>query len=127
MDNTGFRDLMSTEEAARYDAYWKQGAGSYTNVNGKEVLIVKGGGINTRQRLQVPPGTRSIIDVKYGKSGEIYYRQTIFDQYGRKIGTNDFTNHNMPNVYTNPHYHPNSPLDLSAHGNGIPGLHPDTP
>ena len=65
--------MMTPEEAARYDAYWKQGAGSYKNIteNGKKTeIIIRGGDtINTRQRLQTSPGTRSIIDVKYGKNG----------------------------------------------------------
>ena len=130
---SSFRDMMSPEEAARYDNYWKQGAGSYKNIieDGKtrEIIISSGDNINTRQRLQTSPGTRSIIDVKYGKNGELYYRETIFDQFGRRIGNNDFTDHGTPQVssHTNPHYHPNSPLDPQAHGGGIPGLHPDTP
>ena len=131
--NTSFRDMMSPEEAERYDAYWKQGAGSYQNIteNGrmKEIIIGRENTINTRNRLQVNPGTRSIVDVKYGKNGEMYYRETIFDKFGRRIGNNDFTDHGTPEIpsHTNPHYHPNSPLDPQAHGDGIPGLHPGTP
>ncbi|GFI05206.1 hypothetical protein IMSAGC005_04060 [Lachnospiraceae bacterium] len=130
---TSFRDMMTSEEAARYDDYWKQGAGSYKNIteNGKtwEIIISNGDTINTRQRLQTNPGTRSIVDIKYGSNGEMYYRETIFDQFGRRIGNNDFTDHGMPGIasHTNPHYHPNSPLDPQAHGDGIPGIHPDTP
>ncbi len=125
--------MMTPEEAARYDAYWKQGAGSYKNIteNGmtREIIISSGETINTRQRLQTSPGTRSIVDVKYGKNGEMYDRETIFDQFGRRIGNNDFTDRGTPGIpsHTNPHYHPNSPLDPQAHGDGIPGLHPDTP
>ncbi len=131
--NTCFRDMMLSEEAARYDAYWKQGAGSYENVivNGKkrEIIIGEKNTINTRQRLQTNPGTRSIMDVKYGRNGEIYFRETIFDRFGRKIGINDFTDHGTPEIpsHTNPHYHSNLPLDSQAHGGGIPGLHPETP
>ena len=128
-ENISFADMMSSEEAARYEAYWKQGAGSYQNVNGKEMIVGRGGNINTRQRLQVSPGTRSIFDVKYGSNGEMYYRETIFDEYGRRIGNNDFTNHGMPNVlgHTNPHFHLNSPLLPDMHGDPLPGLHPNTP
>lgn len=72
-----FADMMDADEAARYDAYWKQGAGSYKNIteNGtkKEIIISSGDTINTRQRLQTSPGTRSIVDVKYGKNNEMYY------------------------------------------------------
>lgn len=59
----------------------------------------------------------------------MYYRETIFEQYGRRIGNNDFTNHGIPEIpsHTNPHCHFNSPLDPQAHGEGIPGLHPNTP
>ena len=66
---TSFRDMMIPEEAARYDDYWKQGAGSYKNIteNGKtwEIIISNGGTINIRQRLQTNPGTRSIVDIKF--------------------------------------------------------------
>ena len=57
-----FKDIMSPEEAQRYDDYWKQGAGSYKNIveNGdkKEIIINKGNILNTRQRLQTRPGIR---------------------------------------------------------------------
>ncbi|MDE6312582.1 MAG: hypothetical protein K2M46_03020 [Lachnospiraceae bacterium] len=124
---SSFRDQMSPEEVVRYDNYWKQGTGSYTIIDGNEVIVGKGNKVNTRQRLQVSPGTRSMMDVKYGKKGEMYYRETVFDEYGRKIGTNDYTDHGMPNAHTNPHYHTNSPLDPSEHGKPKPGLHPETP
>ena len=131
--NTSFRDMMSPEEAARYDAYWEQGAGSYEMVklpNGNKMEVIKQGKqLSTRQRLQAPPGTRSITDVKYGENGEMYYRQTIFDEYGRRIGNNDFTDHNRPEVptHTIPHHHPNSANDPMQHGKGVLGLHPETP
>ena len=123
--SSSFEDLMTPEEAERYNDYWKQGAGSFENRNGVEVVIGKKGKINTRQRLQVSPGTRSIFDVKYGKNG-MYYRETIFDEYGRRIGNNDYTNHGRGD-HTNPHYHANSPFDPQMHGNNTPGLHPQTP
>ena len=126
---TSFADLMTPQEAKRYNAYWSQGTGSYEVREDLEIITTKGGKINTRQRLQVSPGIKSIKDVKYGSRGEVYIRETIFDDYGRKIGVNDYTDHNMPKVpaHTNPHYHPNDALDPSNHGKGIPGLHPDTP
>ena len=130
---TSFRDMMSPEEAARYDEYWGQGAGSYRNVklsDGTKIeIIFNGKKPSTRQRLQAPPGTKSITDVKYGKNGEMYYRETIFDEYGRRIGNNDYSDHGRPNIpsHTIPHHHPNSPNDPSHHGDGVPGLHPNTP
>ena len=129
----GFRDMMSPEEALRYDEYWSQGAGSYRNVKlpdgTKMEVIFNGKNPSTRQRLQAPPGTKSITDVKYGKSGEMYYRETIFDEYGRRIGNNDYSDHGRPDIpsHTIPHHHPNSPSDPSHHGDGVPGLHPNTP
>ena len=65
-----FRDLMSPEEANRYDDYWRQGAGSYDNKklsDGTKKEVIKGwkNKLSTRQRLQMPPGTRSIMDIKY--------------------------------------------------------------
>ena len=59
-------------EDKRYNAYWKQGAGSYEmkkQPNGEKIEIITRGQneISTRQRLQVPPGIHSIIDVKYGE------------------------------------------------------------
>jgi hypothetical protein len=86
--------------------------------------------INTRQRLYTVPGERSIRDVKINdKTGEIYIRETIFDEYGRRIGNNDYTNHGRPDVleHTNPHYHLNSYTNPSQHGRAVPGLHPNTP
>ncbi len=127
-----FTDMMSPEEAARYNRYWSQGTGSYqgVKVNGKwEKIIVDGKYVNTRQRMYTNPGTRSIMDVKLGNKGEMYYRETIFDEFGRKIGHNDYTNHGRPDIssHTNPHYHPNPVNNPSQHGSGIPGLHPQTP
>ncbi|MGY3665862.1 MAG: hypothetical protein ACXAHE_19040 [Roseburia sp. 1XD42-69] len=126
-----FKDIMSPEEAQRYDDYWKQGAGSYKNIveNGdkKEIIINKGNILNTRQRLQTRSGIRSIVDIKYGENGQMYYRETIFDSFGRRIGNNNFTDYGTPHIHSNPHYHSNSPLDPQAHGSGVPGLHPSTP
>ncbi len=67
------------------------------------------------------------MDIKYGENGQMYYRETIFDSFGRRIGNNDFTDHGTPHIHSNPHYHSNSPLDPQAHGSGVPGLHPSTP
>ncbi|MCY9556143.1 hypothetical protein [Paenibacillus apiarius] len=128
-----FVDMMESAEAARYEAYWKQGAGSIQKVkeNGKFVYkVMEGKQINTRQRLYTVPGERSIMDVKINeKTGETYMRETIFDKYGRRIGNNDFTDHGRPDIptHTNPHYHANPATDPAQHGKGIPGLHPETP
>ena len=124
--------MMSSEEAARYDRYWSQGTGSYqgVKVDGKrEKIIVDGKYVNTRQRMYTVPGTKSIMDEKLGNKGEMYYRETIFDEFGRKIGHNDYTNHGRPDIssHTNPHYHLNPVNNPSQHGSGIPGLHPQTP
>ena len=131
-DIVSLRDLMTLEEAERYDNYWKQGTGSYQviEINGERVrVIVDGKNINTRQRMYTAPGTRSIVDVKLGSDAEMYYRETIFDEYGRKVGHNDYTDHGRPDVatHTNPHYHPNPVDNPSQHGKGVPGLHPQTP
>ena len=134
-NNSGFKDLMTSEEAEKYDTYWKQGAGAYDmkiQPDGKKIEVITGerDGINTRQRLQVPPGTHSIIDVKYGDGGKyMYYRETIFDDFGRRIGNNDYTDHNRPEIvnHVNPHHHPNPSTAPSQHGDGVIGLHPNTP
>ena len=134
-NNSGFKDLMTSEEAKRYDTYWKQGSGNYKKEvlpDGSKIEVVfdKKNTISTRQRLQVPPGTRSISDVKYGDDGNyMYYRETIFDDFGRRIGNNDFTDHGKPNVkeHTIPHHHPNPFSDVNQHGSATPGLHADTP
>lgn len=86
-------------------------------------------GESTRQRLYTVPGERSIKDVKLGENGEAYIRETIFDEYGRKIGNNDYTNHGRPDMpeHTIPHYHQNPAKNPSQHGSATPGLHPDTP
>ncbi|MGL4107037.1 RHS repeat-associated core domain-containing protein [Clostridium sp. LP20] len=128
-----FVDMMEPAEAARYGSYWKQGAGSIEKVkeNGKLVYkVMDGKNINTRQRLYTVPGERSIKDVKINsKTGETYIRETIFDRYGRRIGNNDYTDHGRSDIpsHTNPHYHPNPYNNPAQHGEGIPGLHPDTP
>ena len=49
--------LFRSEEAERYDNYWKQGAGSFKNKkmpdgNVQEIVISSGDTINARQRLQ---------------------------------------------------------------------------
>ena len=127
-----FMDLMDANEAKRYKNYWQQGIGSYqnNNINGKIETIIwdkKTKRINTRPRLYTIPGVRSIIDVKLGSKGEIYYRETIFDKFGRKLGVNDYTDHDDPKKHTNPHHHPNPVEKPSEHKKIKPGLHPDTP
>ena len=59
----------------------------------------------------------------------MHYRETIFDEYGRKICTNDYTDHQRPDVptHTNPHHHTNPSTDPSQHGKPVPGFHPNTP
>ena len=129
-----FKDLMDSDEAKRYENYWKQGSGynERVTVDGKKVDLILDkvqGGESTRQRLYTVPGERSIKDVKLGENGEVYIRETIFDKYGRRIGNNDYTNHGRPDVpeHTIPHYHQNLPENPSQHGSATPGLHPDTP
>ena len=126
---TNFRDMMTPEEAAAYDRYWSQGTGTVRGVkeNGEWVKkIMDGDAENTRQRMYTNPGTRSITDVKLGSNGEMYYRETIFDEYGRKIGHNDYTNHGRPD-HANPHHHTNPVGDPSQHSSPVPGVHPQTP
>ena len=102
---------MEAAEAARYRAYWSQ------ELNGA-----------TRQRLQVAPGYDCITDVKLSsQTGQPYLRQTIYDNYGRAIGVNDFTDHGRSLVHTDPHYHTLDPLDNFSHSSPLPGLHPNTP
>jgi|GEM_PF-3389545 len=128
-----FVDMMEPSEAVRYERYWKQGAGSIEKVkeNGEFVYkVMNGKNINTRQRLYTVPGEKSIKDVKINsKTGETYIRETIFDKYGRRIGNNDYTDHGRSDIpsHTNPHYHLNPYNNPAQHGDGIPGLHPDTP
>lgn len=125
---------MTPEEEERYVAYWRQGIGTsqMDTVNDKKLEVITGehNTINTRQRLQAPPGTRSIVDVKYSKkSDNIYYRETIFDKFGRYIGNNDFTDHKKPWIpeHTIPHHHVNdSTKKGSRHSGPISGLHPST-
>jgi len=110
-----FVDQMTSEEAARYGRYWSQ------ELEGL-----------TRQRLQVSPGTKSIKDVKLSsETGEPYMRETIYDEFGRLKGVNDYTTHgNNPLVHTVPHYHTINSINWKQgiqHGPATPGLHPDTP
>ncbi len=91
-----FFDDMDAAEASRYQRYWEQNI----NPNYK-------GNPNTRQRTYAVPGTRSIIDQKLSNTGELYKRETIYDQFGRRIGNNDYTNHGKPHHHESPHYHPN--------------------
>lgn len=107
-----FVDEMSAREAAQYRAYWAQ---DYNPVN------------STRLRTYTTPGTRSIIDQKLSSTGEVYSRQTIYDQFGRRIGNNDFTSHGRPLEHANPHYHPDPWNNPTQHGPVTPGIHPDTP
>ena len=123
--------MMDADEAKRYKAYWEQGAGHLekVKVNGEYVYqVMEKGKINTRQRLYTVPGERSIKDIKISsETGETYIRETIFDEYGRRIGNNDYTDHGRPLDHANPHYHLNSYINPSEHGKGTPGLHPYTP
>ena len=110
----GLRSLMTADDAARYNAYWAQ------QLSGP-----------TRQRLKVAPGTRRIADVKLStQTGQPYVRQTIYDEYGRATGVNDFTTHGRPQAHTDPHYHAIDSQNWKGgvpHGPATPGLHPDTP
>lgn len=108
---------MEPTEAARYERYWRQ--------NYKDEFE---GALNTRQRDYTVPGTRSIKDQKYSSTTEeLYTRETIYDQFGRKIGTNDYSSHGRPNEHTNPHHHSNPWNDPKKHKPVFPGLHPETP
>ncbi|MDN4066260.1 RHS repeat-associated core domain-containing protein [Paenibacillus vini] len=114
-----FVEQMDPSEAARYERYWEQ--------DYKEIYK---GEPTTRERSYTAPGTRSIIDQKInGKTGELYERETIFDQFGRRIGNNDYTNHGRSDVpsHTVPHYHPNPWYNPRQHGPGTPGIYPETP
>ncbi|MBM3965743.1 MAG: hypothetical protein FJ308_11860 [Planctomycetes bacterium] len=109
-----FIDDMTPAEAARYEKYWKQGHADTP--------------LNTRQREYTAPGTRIIRDEKIStETGGLYTRETIYDDFGRRIGNNDFTDHGRPNVHPNPHHHPNTPFDPKQHGPVTPGIHPLTP
>jgi hypothetical protein len=44
---------------------------------------------------------------KLSRTGEVYQRQTIYDEFGRKIGSNEFSVHGRPRDHTNPHHHTN--------------------
>jgi hypothetical protein len=110
--NRPFVERMSPAEAARYRRYWEQ---QYHQQ-----------GHGTRFRDQAPPGTRSIVDQKLSReTGEVYRRETIYDQYGRRIGNNDYTNHGRPD-HANPHHHTRDPI-TGRRGDDTPGLHPQTP
>src|ERR1051325_5193530 len=86
------------------------------------------GAPSTRQRTQAPPGTKSITDQKISsETGQLYPRETIYDEYGRKVGNNDFTDHGRANVHTTPHHHVNPPSNPYEHSRPIPGPHPQTP
>ena len=70
-----FKDLMDSDEAKRYENYWKQGSGynERVTVDGKKVDLILDkvqGGESTRQRLYTVTGERSIKDVKLGENGE---------------------------------------------------------
>jgi hypothetical protein len=104
-------DEMSPSEAERYRKYWGE------RYHGHDQ--------GTRFRDQAAPGTRSITDQKLSsETGELYPRETIFDEYGRRIGNNDFTNHGGAD-HPNPHHHTRNPL-TGERGSGS-GLHPNTP
>ncbi|MFB5680880.1 RHS repeat-associated core domain-containing protein [Paenibacillus terreus] len=111
-----FVDEMDASEAARYQRYWEQDI----NPNYK-------GAPNTRMRTYATPGTRSIIDQKLSNTGELYERETIYDQFGRRIGNNDYTDHGKPHHHESPHHHPNPWQNPTQHGPNTPGLHPNTP
>ena len=96
-------------EAERYRKYWESRASS-----------------PNRYRDQVAPGTRSVTDQKLSReTGELYNRESIYDEYGRRIGTNDFTTHGRGD-HTLPHHHLRDPITGERSG-PLPGLHPNTP
>lgn len=105
-------------EQERYQKYWEQ---DYSNSDGQ----------NTRQRDQVPPGTDSITDQKKSSSSdEVYERETVYDEYGRRVGNTDYTDHGRPDVHDNPHHHSNPPIgpgNQGQHGPAEPGVHPLSP
>lgn len=110
-----FEDQMTSDEAVRYRKYWGQ---DYSEQRSTP---------NTRCRQQVSPGTKSIMDYKIGTTNDGYYgyyRETIYDHFGRKIATVDYTVHNLPKDHTNPHYHRNSPLHPEQHGHVEHGDYP---
>ena len=107
-------DQMVPEEALRYERYWQQGHDAIPG--------------NTRQRIQVSPDLKSVIDQKLSKDGTyMYERETVFDDFGRRAGNSDYTDHGRPDIHPNPHHHPNDPLNPSQHGPVTEGLHPLTP
>ncbi|MEC0147912.1 RHS repeat-associated core domain-containing protein, partial [Paenibacillus alginolyticus] len=111
-----FVDQMDQLEAARYKRYWEQDINPYYK-----------GEPNTRERTYTVPGTRSITDQKLSNTGELYERETIYDQFGRRIGNNDYTDHGAPHHHESPHHHPNPWQNPTQHGPNTPDLHPDTP
>jgi RHS repeat-associated protein len=111
-----FVDQMNPYEATRYERYWRQKYGEIFE-----------GIPNTRERTYTIPGTRSVTDEKLSRTGEVYQRQTIYDEFGRKIGSNEFSVHGRPRDHTNPHHHTNDKMNPFGHSSPKPGLHPQTP
>lgn len=106
-------DDMAPAEAARYEKYWGQGHANVPH--------------NTRPREFAAPGTRSVRDQKLSGTGDVYTRETIYYDFGRRIGNNDLTTHGRSDVHPNPHHHPNPATSPAQHGPVTPGLHPNTP
>ena len=63
---------MTPAEAARYEKYWGQGHANVPH--------------NTRPREFAAPGTKSIKDPKLSNTGEVYTRETIYDDFGGRKG-----------------------------------------
>src|SRR5437763_1144647 len=83
-------------EGDRYQKYWEQ----QYHQEGK----------GTRFRDQAAPGTRSVTDQKLSRTtGQLYPRETIYDEFGRRIGNNDHTNHGR-SEHADPHHHTRDPL-----------------
>jgi hypothetical protein len=79
-----FIDDMSPAEAKRYEDYW------HHNNPGN-----------------VTPGIRKTTDttVPSSRAGEVYSRDTYYDEFGRRRASTDYTDHSMPDHHTNPHDH----------------------
>ncbi|MBN1852512.1 MAG: hypothetical protein JW829_07295 [Pirellulales bacterium] len=104
-----FVEQMTPAEAARYRAYWESRPSN-----------------PVRFRDQAAPGTQTIRDPKIStETGEVYMRESIYDQFGRRIGTNEYTTHGRTD-HTLPHYHTRNPITGQREG-PFPGLHPETP
>lgn len=102
---------MPASDAERYERYWSEGYAA----------------AGSRQRDQATPGTRSIKDQKLsGETGVVYTRETIYDEFGRRIGNNDFTDHGRQGTHSVPHHHTRDALTGQRDG-PFPGLHPQTP